>query len=108
MEQHVLNDRNVRINPATDALPLKVEVITITNSSATLKSKLAGGAFQAGVTRVCMKAAAAWSFAIGTAATMGDVTLDAGVLYEIGCTADTDLRVIAGSASVKCLVIQEG
>jgi len=87
---------------------LKSEVIEITNSPATLKSLLAAEAFESGVKRVSLKADGAWSFAIGEDAEMGDVSFDANVLYEIGCTADTDLRVIAGSASVKCRVVQEG
>ena len=86
---------------------LKAEVVTITAASATLKSLLDGGAYQAGVKRVSLKAAAAFSFNVGAAATMGAVTLDASVLYEMGCTVDTDLRIIAGG-DVACLVVQEG
>jgi len=86
---------------------LKTEMITMTAASATLKSLLAGGAYQAGVKRVFIKAAAPWSFAIGAAAVMGAVTLDAGIGHEIPCTEDTDLRVIAGG-SVAAFVEQEG
>ena len=86
---------------------LKVEVVTIGAASATLKSLLAGGAYQAGVKQISLKAAAAFSVNVGAAATMGAVTLDASVLYEMGCTVDTDLRIIAGG-DVACLVVQEG
>ena len=86
---------------------LKTEVVTFTAASATLESLLAGTAYQTGVKRVSIKAAAAWSMNVGAAAAMGTVTLDGGVLYEIGCTADTDLRVIAGG-DVAALIVQEG
>ena len=86
---------------------LKNEVVTITAASATLKSLLAGAVYQTGVKRVSIKAAAAWNFNVGAAAVMGTVTLDGGAIHEIGCTADTDLRVIAGS-SIAALVVQEG
>ena len=86
---------------------LKTEVVTITNASATLKSLLAGAAYQAGVKQISLKAAAAFSVNVGAAATMGAVMLDASVLYEMGCTVDTDLRIIAGG-DVACLVVQEG
>ena len=86
---------------------LKVEVVTIGAASATLKSLLAGGGYQAGVKQISLKAAAAFSLNVGAAAVMGTVTLDASVLYEMGCTVDTDLRIIAGG-DVACLVVQEG
>ena len=86
---------------------LKAEVVTITAASATLKSLLAGGGYQPGVKQISLKAAAAFSVNAGAAAVMGTVTLDASVLYEMGCTVDTDLRIIAGG-DVACLVVQEG
>jgi len=95
------------ISAAATPKILKAEVVTITAASATLKSLLAGAAYRASVKSVSIKTAGPWSFAIGAAAVMGAVTLDAGIVHEIPCTADTDLRVIAGG-SVAAFVEQEG
>lgn len=86
---------------------LKSEVVTIGAASAKLKTLLAATAYDESIKQVSIIASDAWSLAVGAAATMGAVTLDGGVLYQFGLTADTDLRVIAGG-NVSALVIQEG
>jgi len=93
---------NALCAPAT--VVLSFSIITITATSATLASLVS---IHTATKKISLKAAGAFSLAVGKDATMGNVTLDANVLYEFGCTTDTDLRIVAGG-NIDCLVVQEG
>ena len=107
MPNHLLNDSNVRINPATDKVVLSaVAVTTAVTTSQTIQALL-GAALNTATKQVTILPSGNVYMAIGGAASVSSMLLSANVAYQFGVTNTADIRFYAAGATA-IYIVQEG